>query len=430
MLRVLFGFLLTISCIRFMMLGWIHDQYVAPVMHFPYPGFTWVTTLGEPGMYVVFGLMLTSAICVMLGYRYRIASVLLFLTFTYVELIDKTYYLNHYYFVSISAFLMMLLPAHRSFSLDVVRKPDIRLDEIPAWMVDVLKLQLAIVYFHAGVAKINHDWLIEALPLRIWMPANDTLPVVGPLMTVKWMPWVFSWFGMIYDVTIAFFLYWRRTRPFAYLTVIVFHVVTGMMFQIGVFPVVMIGMTLVFFEPSTHQRIIDVLKALAGRKGADAVSGSPRRPAPTSYRWLLVLLSIHLVVQLLVPWRYLLYPGNLFWSEEGYRFSWRVMLMEKAGTATFYVKDRVTGREGQVVNGEFLNTHQEKQMSMQPDMVLQFAHFLHDHYAARGITDPVVRAEVWVTMNGRPSRLLVDSTVDLSREQEGFHHYAWVLPND
>jgi len=262
------------------------------------------------------------------------------------------------------------------------------------------------------------------------MPANDTLPVVGPLMTVKWMPWVFSWFGMIYDVTIAFFLYWRRTRPFAYLTVIVFHVVTGMMFQIGVFPVVMIGMTLVFFEPSTHQRIIDVLKALAGRKGADAVSGSPRRPAPTSYRWLLVLLSIHLVVQLLVPWRYLLYPGNLFWSEEGYRFSWRVMLMEKAGTATFYVKDRVTGREGQVVNGEFLNTHQEKQMSMQPDMVLQFAHFLHDHYAARGITDPVVRAEVWVTMNGRPSRLLVDSTVDLSREQEGFHHYAWVLPND
>jgi hypothetical protein len=86
-------------------------------------------------------------------------------------------------------------------------------------------------------------------------------------------------------------------------------------------------------------------------------------------------LVVYVSFQLLFPWRYMLYPGNLFWTEEGYRFSWRVMLMEKAGTATFYVKDRKSGREGIVINSEFLNRHQEKQMAFQPDMMLQFAHY-------------------------------------------------------
>ncbi|MDV7400521.1 HTTM domain-containing protein, partial [Arthrospira platensis SPKY1] len=96
----------------------------------------------------------------------------------------------------------------------------------------------------------------------------------------------------------------------------------------------------------------------------------------------------YLGFQLLFPWRYVLYPGNLFWTEEGYRFSWRVMLMEKAGTATFYVKDTRSGREGVVDNREFLNPHQEKQMAMQPDMILQFAHFLGRHYEEKGVYKP------------------------------------------
>jgi hypothetical protein len=117
----------------------------------------------------------------------------------------------------------------------------------------------------------------------------------------------------------------------------------------------------------------------------------------------------------------------LLWDEEGYRFGWRVMLMEKAGTALFKVTDRTTGRGGYVDNREFLNAHQEKQMAMQPDMVLQYAHMLHDHYAQQGVHDPIVNAEVWVTLNGAPSRLLVDTTVDLSREHLSLRRNDWVL---
>lgn len=409
LLRVLFGFLMLVSCVRFILLGWIDAQYIDPAVHFPYTGFEWVVSLGDPGMYWLFGVMTLAALGVMLGAFYRVSIITFFLCFTYVELIDKTYYLNHYYFVSLAAFLFCLVPANAAFSVDSWRRPERRRDVLPRWTLDVFKVQIGIVYLYAGIAKITSSWLIDAMPLRIWLPAHADMPVLGPLFALSWVPWVFAWAGMLYDVSVPFFLAWRRTRLVAYAAVIVFHVITGLLFQIGVFPIVMIGMTLVFFaDPSAPSM------------------QTPDLPRPRAIvRWALVT---YVVIQLLVPWRFLLYPGELFWTEEGYRFSWRVMLMEKAGTALFKVEDRATGRSGYVDNRMFLNEHQEKQMAMQPDMVVQFAHVLHRHYAALGMTDPKVTAEVWVTLNGAPSALLVDPHRDLARESLGLHRYDWIMP--
>ena len=101
--------------------------------------------------------------------------------------------------------------------------------------------------------------------------------------------------------------------------------------------------------------------------------------------------------------------------------------MEKAGTATFFIKDGVTGRETVVNNGDFLCAHQEKQMAMQPDMILQFAHFLKQHYEKKGLKDPSVRAEVYVTLNARPSKLLLDPNLDLTKIRDGWSPKTWIL---
>lgn len=402
-----------VSCVRFILLGWVRTQYVVPTVHFPYSGFEWVRSLGSPGMEMLFAVMTLAAAGIALGAFYRTSAITFFLAFTYVELIDKTYYLNHYYFVSLVAFLLCLVPAQAAWSVDRWRDPERYPTTAPQWMLDIFKLQIGILYVFAGIAKIRPEWLLDAMPMRLWMPANDTLPVIGPLMTIRWMPWVFSWAGMLYDLTIPFFLLWRRSRPFAYATVIVFHTMVGMMFQIGAFPIVLMAMTLIFF--------VDRPAPPSARHQAPGTSLLAARSS---------LLITFFLLQLLIPWRYLLYPGNLLWTEEGFRFGWRVMLVEKAGTATFTVTDRHTGRAGMVNNREFLNDHQEKQMSFQPDMILQFAHFLHDHYQQHGVHDPIVTADVWVTMNGAPSKQLVDPAVDLSRETLGFHRNTWVLPHE
>src|SRR5690606_41143594 len=136
------------------------------------------TAPGPTVMYALFTVMLASALVIMLGWRYRLSALLFFLSFTYVELIDKTYYLNHYYFVSLMALLLCFVPAHRGFSLDVLRKPSLAAGKVPGWSILIIKLQLAIVYIYAGIAPLNPERLFDVMPLPIRPPVPTPPPLV------------------------------------------------------------------------------------------------------------------------------------------------------------------------------------------------------------------------------------------------------------
>jgi hypothetical protein len=430
-LRIVFGAVLFASTVRFMAKGWVHDFYIAPQFHFPFYGFEWVKPLPAAGMYILFVLMALTSLGILTGLFYRVSATVFFLSFVYVELIDKTYYLNHYYFVSIFAFLLLLVPAHRYFSLDVIRRPSLKAVRVPGWTIGIFKWQLCLIYFCAGLSKVNHDWLVEAMPLKIWLPANGNLPVIGTFLKQTWVAYAFSWGGAFFDLSIGFLLLNRPTRKMAYVFVIFFHVLTGWLFQIGMFPYIMILVTIIFFSEDFHRKLIRAMGKLFHWKPSDGGKKSLRlNLSPARKKLLYPLLAVYILLQLWLPFRYLLYPGRLFWTEEGYRFSWRVMLMEKGGTDFFYVTDRKTGRRDEVINSQFLTPLQEKMMSTQPDMILQFAHILKKIYLQKGIQDPAVTVQSYVTLNGSGSRLFIDSTVDLSREEESFRPKKWILPFD
>ncbi len=413
--RVLFGSVMLASVLRFVWNGWIETQYLVPEFHFTYYGFSWVQPFGVWGMYLLFGIMAISAIGIMLGYYYRLNALAFFLAFTYVELIDKTNYLNHYYFVSIIALLLIFLPAHRFFSLDSQRKPSIQIQQIPYGFVLILQLILFLVYFYAGLAKLHPDWLFEALPLRIWLPPLTHLPLIGGWMDELWVAYAFSWFGAIYDLSIPFLLFNRKTRPYAFLAVIAFHISTWILFPIGMFPFIMILATTIFFAPATHEKIILKTKKLLEKWQFITPKPLNTQSYHSPYKkYLWAFFALFLTIQVLLPWRFLLYPGQLFWTEQGYRFSWRVMLMEKAGYAIFHIKDKATGKEWNAYASDYLTPMQEKQMATQPDMILQFVHFLDKKMEEQGYKDIEIRAEVYVTLNGRSNRMLIDPKVDLT----------------
>ena len=404
-LRIVTGIVMLLGTLRFWYLGWIETNLIQAKIQFKYSYFEWIAMPSNPmWLYAIFALMALTSIGMLLGYFYRVSAWLLWLSFTYIELLDLTWYLNHYYFISLLLLLLALLPAHRYFSLDVYFERVAPLRSVPAWLVALPRFQMGILYVYAGMAKIQNDWLIEALPMRLWLPAHNHEPVLGSLFGWTYTPWIFSWAGMIYDCSIPFWLSWRKTQKWAYGTVIIFHALTGWLFQIGMFPVVMIAITLVFFDAATHE------------KWQQKLFQPSQKSTPIAYRtpsWSLWLTFIYIVFQLVFPWRFLCYPGNLFWTEAGYRFGWRVMLMEKAGTATFYVNRNDINKEGIVDNTEFLLPHQEKQMSMQPDLIVQYAHWLQQHYESQGIPVDRVRAEVYVTLQGKPSKLYFPSDVNL-----------------
>ncbi|MBK9792849.1 MAG: HTTM domain-containing protein [Sphingobacteriales bacterium] len=412
--------MLLFSSARFVAKGWVRLLYIQPKFYFTYEGFSWVHPMPGNGMFVVFAVMILCALFITLGLFYRAAAAGFFLLFTYVELLDKTNYLNHYYFVSIVSMVLCFLPANKYASLDVRFGWTKKVTHIPNWCILIIQLQIGLVYFFAGIAKINPDWLLNAQPLKIWLKSRDYYPLIGQLFNYEITPYLFSWFGMLFDVFIVFFLWNKKTRPFAYLAVVVFHVVTGHLFQIGVFPYVMIVATWIFFSAEFHQKFLSLFKV---EKDADILNYQPSFPS-----FWLTLILIHFSIQLILPFRYLLYPGKLFWTEQGYRFSWRVMLMEKNAYTSFVVKDK-NGKIGEVRNRDHLTPQQEKQMSTQPDMILQFAHFLADEYNKnKGFTAAEVYADSYAALNGHPSQPFIDNTVDLAKQPVNFAPKNWILP--
>jgi hypothetical protein len=424
--RITFGLLMFFSLLRFIYRGWVDAVYVQPKFHFTYWGFEWIQPLGGTGMYLLFWIVTLAALLIALGLFYRIAVVCFFIGFTYIELIDATTYLNHYYFISLVSFIMIWLPASCDYSLDAKRNPFIRRIAVPAWTIDILRFQLAVVYIFAGLAKINTEWLINAEPMRTWLPAKSHLPLVGQLMYKEWVAYAFSWFGAAYDLFIVFFLLNKKTRPIAYCFVLVFHIATAIFFPgIGMFPYVMIVSSLIFFSGPFHEKLLSWLPFYKERK----IQG--RSNDAYSFRFPLLMRNaviLYMVVQVLIPLRFLLYPGHLFWTEEGYRFSWRVMLMEKAGVTYFTVKDEKNNTSYEVNNMEFLTPLQEKMMSTQPDMIVKYAHHLAEEYSKRGVKKAAVYGEIYVALNGRRSTLFIDSTVDLAAQPLSWKHYTWVLP--
>ena len=422
--RIGFGILVMFSLARFALNGWIESLYLEPDFHFSYYGFYWVKPIGIY-TYLIFLMCFSSALFVTIGYKYRFAIITLFLSFTYIELMDKTTYLNHYYLISCISFLMIFLPCASYFALD--SKKNIK---VPQWTIDSLKFLIVIVYVYAGLAKINSDWLLHAQPLKIWLRAKYTIPIIGETLLQKnFSYYLFSWGGMIYDCIIPFLLLYKRTRYFAFFMVLVFHIMTRILFPpIGMFPYIMIFSCIIFFESGVHKKILDFIRNILKLKVKNDNKFDSNSSVIRSYRFIIPIVSLFFILQIILPVRSIFYPGELLWTEQGYRFSWRVMLIEKTGYTTFKVVDNSSNKFQLVDNMEFLTPFQEKQMSFQPDMILEYAHYLGATFEKRGFKDVSVYADSYVTLNGRPSKRFIDPKVDLLKQKKDLKHKTWILP--
>lgn len=418
--RFCFGLLMCIALIRFYAKGWIEDFYLAPRYFFAYYGFEWLAPPSSPVvLYSLYLLLFVLAVCIMLGWLFKPAIVGFFLLFTCTELWDKAVYLNHYYLISLLSFLMAFLPMNAVAALDchLRRRPfTIRPGFVPHELL--LKIQIGSVYFFGGIAKLGHDWLILGQPLKIWLSSNSAIPFVGPLLTLPAVAVVTAWFALLFDLSAPFLLYFGKTRPWIYGVVVLFHSLTAFLFPIGMFPWFMCVFTLVFFPGHWHKQFMT--KLFSSQNGN--LNLRHDSPAPRT-GW---VTGAFFLAQLLLPFRAWLYPGNPLWHEQGFRFSWRIMLMEKNGAVEYTVKVKQTGNEFVVSPAEFLTPRQVAQMSFQPDMILQFAHYLHGYFVQKGLGETEIRATAYASLNGKASQLLIDPETDLAVQRSGWQHKSWI----
>ncbi len=406
--------------------GFADPRYLHPPLRFTYFGFGWVRPWpGEWGMEVHLAVMGVLGLLVAVGLFYRITAPLLFLSYAHFFLLDEAFYRNHLYLLGLVAFLLALAPAHRCFSLDALRRRRGYAGTVPAWTVWALRGQVGIAYLYAGFAKLSsEDWL-RGEPMGLWLSetyrgGNFWSSRLDPLLATKEAALAMSYGGLFFDLLVFPALLWRRTRPFAFVAVVGFHVTNWQFFDLLDFPLLGLAMLPIFLSPSWPRRLLS-------RRDTTPTDHHPEGGRAFGRVALVGFLGLFFAWQALFPFRYLLYPENVQWTG-GDRFAWHQFLDSRSAKATFYVSDPETGRRWVVSPGRRLDDKRKQEVARRPDMLLQYAHFLAERRRERGYEQVEVRARVLLALNGREPRLLVDPDVDLAAEARTAGPGAWVTP--
>jgi len=419
--RIAFGALMFWELIRYLAYGKVHHLWIKPEFHFKYFGFGWVTPLPETGLYILMGTLLLAALLFTLGFLYRISALIFALGFTYLFLLDQAKYLNHFYLICLLSWISVFLPANSCWSLDAKWRPNLRNESAPAWTLNLLRFQVAVVYFYGGLAKLNADWL-QGEPMRTWLANRADWAFVGELYQHWLAPYFFSYGGLLFDLLIVPALLWKRTRVLAFALAVFFHLSNSQLFTIGIFPWLGIAITALFFDPSWPRKLVARF-----RKTRPALSSTSFK---TKSPLLVPALAIYITLQLTIPLRHFFYPGNVSWTEEGHRFSWHMMLRSKQTVAaSFVVIDENSGDTWKLDPSAYLTPRQLEKMLGRPDMIQQFCAYVGSRMKNEGYSNCSVRAVVYCSLNGRPPSLLIDPKANLAATKRSLLSSPWIFPH-
>ena len=227
-------------------------QFTTHTGHFFYwELFNWVRPLPDPLLITLAWTLFGAALFILSGVLYRPACAIAFLISVYFFLLDRYRTVNHDYFLCLVCLLMVLIPADRMFALARLLSPESRHDTIPRAGLWSLRLQFGIPYFYGGLAKLfEPDWLSGDVTTSIARSAGLLdQPYLFHVLDTRWIPWILAYGGLLFDLLIVPLLIWPRTRLFALAIAVGFHLTNVFIFDIEVFPWLMIAGTLLFLEP-------------------------------------------------------------------------------------------------------------------------------------------------------------------------------------
>lgn len=421
--RIVLGVAVAGECLLYLQAGWVDALFVQPTIHFTYLYVDFVHPWPGPWMHAHFWVMTGLALLFAAGCWYRVSSALLFLAYTYVFLLEQAVYMNHHYLIVLLTFLMMLMPAERAYSLDRLRNHRLP-TAVPRWNVWILRFQLALVYWFGGVAKLNADWL-HGEPMRsILSERLVAWPTLSPFVPVTLIAYLIAYGGIAATFAIPVLLCLPRTFRIGFVAAVIFHGLNAVFLRIGLFSYLMVGAILIFLPPDWPRR--QLVELARSRKVLRPAPG-PSQGGLSPSRWVTALLiHVYILAQLLIPLRHLLYPGPVAWSEEGHRFSWRMMLRDKRSEITITATDPATGQAWSIDPSQDLTARQLAKLQTFPDILLQYVHHHRDRLRREGVANPVIHVHWMCSLNGGPARPLVDPSINLAAEPRTLRPARWI----
>lgn len=420
--RIFFGFLIAAEAFGAICTGWVHDTLVNPKFTFNFIGLDFLQPLPGYGMYFYFSVLGCAGIMIMLGYKYRYSMATYTLLWAGVYFMQKSSYNNHYYLLLLLCVMMCFLPAAGYFSIDAKNNPLLKKIKMPRWCSLLIISQLTIVYTYAAIAKMYPDWLDHTVAKNL-MGSKINYPIVGEFLQLEWVYKSITYVGILFDLLIIPLLLNKRTRTIAFGISIFFHLFNSIIFQIGIFPYMSLAFTLFFFSKERIHHIF--LKNKTFYNAHEII-------IPKHANFMISAIGIWLCIQLTLPIRHWFIPGDVLWTEEGHRLSWRMMLRGRTGITYFYVVDKndPTAQRKLVLKSSHLTPKQIRLVSTRPDGIWQFCKYIKKQYALDN-KDVAVYVNSSVSVNGKKYKQFIDPEVDIANEDwNHFKTNPWVLKHN
>lgn len=440
-LRIVFGGLMIFES-GYYLYHW--SQLADSQFFFSHAGFAWLPVLPHPGMYILGGIMALAAVLVTLGLWFRPAVAVLFVLGSWFFLLDVQHYNNHHYLYNLFAFLFIFTRADEYRSLRNLRNPARREQcaLVPAWQIGLFQFQLVVVYFFGALAKWNYDWL-NGYAMKLWLPGRELAfaqETMGPVVSSDFFINLTTYGGMGFDAIAGWCLLHRRLRWVILPPLILFHLMNAYVWSIGSFPWVMLLVTPLFFreyirkgenwfarkfESGPRPQLPDSAR---GRRNQPPgvlarVEQAFRRPRQ---KLVITGIALYVAVQLLLPFRHYLYPGDVNFTGEGHYFAWRMMLVSAMMPVKLSYYNEATQKWQPIPLEDYINQRQLRKSKRVPANYIRFAKWFAEEELRkkRGYANPRVRARIPKSVNARRYFPVFSYQADLNR-----YTYHWFWPN-
>ena len=417
--RIFFGLLLFAESIGAILTGWVKANFIDPEFTFSYIGLEWLQPLPGNGMYFYFAAMGLLGILIMIGFKYRFSIGLFTVFWAGAYFMQKTSYNNHYYLLLLVCIMLFFLPANKYASLDAKINPKIKSLSMPQWCAFVMIAQVAIVYFFSATSKFYPDW-INGTFVKILFESSAFYSSFESIFSQHWFHLFIAYSGIVFDLLIVPFLMWKKTRTFAFVASILFHMFNAIFLQIGVFPFFALTFIIFFYPPETIRKIFFKNKTTLQQA----------KPVMRNKSVLLYFFVPYILLQIALPLRHHFIKGDVFWTEEGHRLSWRMMLRKRSGFTQFEVVDKKTNAVTLYDYRSKLTYKQNLFVQSKPDGIWQMAQRIKKEYEHQG-KDVSIYVNSHIAINGKPEQQFIDPKIDFATAKWNyFFHNEWILIYD
>ena len=231
-------------------------------------------------LYILYGVLLVGAICLLIGYWSRVASIIVFFGILTLERRNPYVFNSGDVLVRNIAFYLMLTPSGVALSLDRLRKAKDRFWEYPSrplWGLRLIQIQLSVTYAATVWAKVmGQTWnngTAVSFALRIGDLERFHTPgfithnlVVSNIMTLG---------TLALEASLAILVWNRKARPYVLTLGVLMHISIAISIMVGFFSMAILVAYLAFIPPDTMERVIDRVRRRSRPSKTKSIDAAP-----------------------------------------------------------------------------------------------------------------------------------------------------------